>query len=170
MGVTIRRVTVAAPNDGTTLLDTEVGPSAVDLLAVSMAGKQMEFLLGRGRLLYWSSDWAAAVQLAAKAVGSASDSREAREALLAAGQLTASILLHAKPAVRSLAKQLRGAGYATGADCKQCLQKTPEQEQEMIQQLATAYRRTLSSLAVSVAGGAGPVQVSAARHADSSSS
>lgn len=147
MGLDVNYACVADSSDGETDIDQTGERYAADLTVVAIAGKVIEDALGRRRELRWTSDWGAATRWAAEAVGKQQDAREVSVVLRSAYSLAVSVLEHAKPAVRSLAKQLRKTGRAAGADCKACLTLAPAGDLAMLQREAASYRAACAELA-----------------------
>lgn len=147
MGLDVNYACVADSSDGETDIDQTASRYAADLTVVAIVGKVIEDALGRGRELRWTSDWGAATRWAAEAVGKQQDAREARVVLRSAHSLAVNAVEYAKPAVRSLAKQLRKTGHATGEDCKACLTLIPSGDLAMLQREAASYRAACAELA-----------------------
>lgn len=105
MGLDVEDVVITDPVMGETNISQCEGCEA-ELLAVAIAGKQIERVLGRERELLWTSDWAAATLWAHKLLGVEHDSRAVETVLEQASELTRSVLSHARPTVLSLANWL----------------------------------------------------------------
>ena len=147
MGLDVNYARVIDSHDGETDIRQSASRYAVDLTVVAIAGKVIEDMLGRRRELRWTSDWDAATQWAATAIGGQRDPRAAREALRSASRLADSVLRHAKPAVRSLAKQIRKTGRVTGEDCEACVPLIPAGDLAILRADVEEYRKACASLA-----------------------
>lgn len=147
MGLDVNYASVTDSHDGETDIRQSASRYAADLTVVAIAGTVIEDMLGRRRELRWTSDWDAATQWAAEAIGGQRDPRAASEALKFADRLADSVLRNAKPAVRSLAKQIRKTGRVTGEDCEACLPLIPAGDLAILRADVEEYRRACASLA-----------------------
>ena len=147
MGLDVEDVTVTDPSDGETNISQREGCEA-ELVAVAIAGKTIECVLGRKRALLWTSDWAAATLWASRLLGSRQDARAVSEMLEQAAELTRSVLGHARPIVLGLARLLKRTGSATGDDCRALLSLTPASELAALRDDVERYRKACATLAV----------------------
>lgn len=147
MGLDVNYARVIDSHDGGTDIRQSASRYAAELTVVAIAGKVIEDMLGRGRELRWTSDWDAATQLAAEAIGGQRASQATREALKFASTLADNVLRRAKPAVCSLAKQIRKTGRVTGEDCEACVPLIPAGDLAILRADVEEYRRACASLA-----------------------
>lgn len=146
MGLDVEWVVVTDPSDGETNIRQGDGHEA-ELVAVAIAGRTIESMLGRKRALLWTSDWAAATLWASRLLGARQDSRAVEAVLEQATKLTRSVLSRARPTVFSLARQLRKTGFASGADCRSLLSMTPSGELSVLRADVAEYGKACATLA-----------------------
>ena len=147
MGLDVEGVVVTDPSDGETDIRQGDGHEA-ELVAVAIAGRTIERLLGRERALLWTSDWDAATLWASRLLGETQDRRAVDGVLEKASLLSRSVLSHAKPTVLSLARQLKKTGSAVGDDCRALLSMTPADELSALRADEAEYRKACAGLAV----------------------
>lgn len=147
MGLDVNYARVINSNEGETAIEQSDSRYAAELMVVAIAGKAIEDMMGRTRELRWTSDAGVAMQWAAKATGEQRDPQETREALRSASRLADNVLRRAKPAVITLAKQLRKTGRVTGEDCEACAPLIPAGDLAALRADVEEYRKACASLA-----------------------
>lgn len=147
MGLDVNYASVTDSNDGETAIKQSASRYAAELTVVAIAGKVIEDMMGRVRELRWTSDAGVAMQWADKAIGGQRDPQATREALRSASWLADNVLRRAKPAVLTLAKQLRKTGRVTGEDCEACVPLIPAGDLAALRADVEEYRRACASLA-----------------------
>lgn len=146
MGLDVNYARVIGSNEGETAIEQSDSRYAADLMVVAIAGKVIEDMMGRTRELHWTFDGGVAMQWAAKALGDQRDLQVTREALRSAYLLADNVLRRAKPAVLTLAKQLRKTGRVTGKDCEACVPLIPAGDLAALRADVEEYRRACASL------------------------